>query len=589
MTQFKATSKAEAARKLASIKKEILNQAQKFNSRKTIPLLLCLEDAVNNLEIELCRTRRIDKLSHPEINLALDNFILEWYGIINEMIVHIADRGFYDASTKIELADIQFAAFMGQKHEQDQDLRTVLNELRADGQIGQKVFLRGQPRLFLNKIPGSFCFILRDDVSKHIKQNLDKILRFREMFCQKGLLETMIHRTPEGTKVVFGANGLMLIAYPEDFAVESILEKIGLTPRSIEAHSSVREWNSHFSDVAIETMKSLESGKGQRNLNNLKRELHEIYEAYHSMKDYPETFKELYCVDMETFFGVTFELDCMCYENVHTVGVLNLSKLLTMEKLRKAYGLKNVRKVIQLLYDPTKSMGRRDGLIILGDTVMTNFKRLGITRLALLNKCFNEVYDNNLKGQAFEDACRKMLREKGLKTVPERVEISEPILPLEISVSLWDKQKVKTDIDVIACSNNNVLIIECKEIKWHLPRLREQNQFKKYLIEHLHRVKWISFNLEKFENYVGHGHWLSSAINQDQPVYLFPLLVSNIVVDADEFKKAPIVTFLELKDMVSKEWIVKGASGSGELEMGIGGRVAKLPWFRVAVKDQLHD
>jgi Holliday junction resolvase len=212
---------------------------------------------------------------------------------------------------------------------------------------------------------------------------------------------------------------------------------------------------------------------------------------------------------------------------------------------------------------------------------MTNFLRLGTRRSALLDECFNEVYDNNLKGQAFEEACRKTLRENGIKTISKRVDITEPILPAEVSIALWGRQKSRTDIDVLACFNNNVLIIECKENKFKLPSISEKNQFKKYLIEHFHRVKWISSNLKKFENYVGLEEWLSLAITDNQPLYLFPLLVSSTFVETDEFKAAPLLTFIELKELVSKEWAAKTKGKTGELNIEIGPRVIKLPWFSV--------
>jgi hypothetical protein len=155
----------------------------------------------------------------------------------------------------------------------------------------------------------------------------------------------------------------------------------------------------------------------------------------------------------------------------------------------------------------------------------------------------------------------------------------EPTLPLDISNLLWGKVKAQTDIDVIACLNNNVLVIECKEIKWHPSRHREQNQFEKYLTEHYYKVKWILSNFKKFKNYVGHDQWISLGVSNKQPVYFFPLLVSNILVNLEEVKGAPLLTFLELKDITSKEWVVKSNGESGELETKIGGRVIALPWL----------
>ena len=79
LTLFRAATKAEAGRKMALIDKEILAQAPKFNSRKVVPLLLCLEDAVNNLEISISKAHKIDKIfdRHPEHLQALVYFVSE--------------------------------------------------------------------------------------------------------------------------------------------------------------------------------------------------------------------------------------------------------------------------------------------------------------------------------------------------------------------------------------------------------------------------------------------------------------------------------------------------------------------------------
>lgn len=582
MTEFRASTKAEAARQLVLVNKEILEQSRKFNSRKVVPLLLCLEDAINNLEISICKREEVDNEQiHPMINLALTYFVFEWYGIIDEIISLVSRNGFYDPSTKIELAEIQLAVFFGNEQQQNEDLKRVLDGLRRDGLIGRKPFLMGQPRLFLNKIPGSFCFVINDDVSKNVKQNFVKILQLRDKIYQRGLLKTMVHETPEGTKVTFNEKGLLDITYPNDFAVESLLEKIGFTPRAIDAYSSVRVWNSNFQEVATETLKSLETGKGRDNIDRLKRELDEIYKAYHSMKDFPETFEKLFGVDMRMFLDVIFELECLCYNYVHCVGVWKLSDLLYVGKINEKYGTKMTSKVIELLYTKRKAEGRDDALFVLQDIVMTSFVRLTRKRNTLLDNCFDEVYDNNLKGQAFEEACRKTLLDNGLKTIPKRVDITEPILPSEVSLALWGRQKSRTDIDVVACFNNNILVIECKENKFKLPSVSEKNQFKKFLIEHFHRVNWISCNIKKFKNYVGLEEWRSLAIDENQPLYLLPLLVSSTFVETGELKAAPLLTFVELKELISKEWPSKAKGKTGELSIKMGPRVIKLPWFFV--------
>ncbi|MCL4429748.1 MAG: hypothetical protein M1167_03240, partial [Chloroflexi bacterium] len=197
------------------------------------------------------------------------------------------------------------------------------------------------------------------------------------------------------------------------------------------------------------------------------------------------------------------------------------------------------------------------GLIKLNDLYLTDFRRLEHSFYQLMETCFDKSYDNNAKGQAFERACRKQLIEKGLNVIEGSVDVFEPIIPSQICLSLWGKVKKRTDIDVIASIDNKVLVIECKESKWRLPNVSEQNLFKKFLVEHFYRTQWISRNVNKFQEYVGQEAWLSLRLGNKQPLYFIPLLICNNIIEFDQSSKMPLISFLELKDMVSKNIVIK--------------------------------
>jgi len=65
-------------------------------------------------------------------------------------------------------------------------------------------------------------------------------------------------------------------------------------------------------------------------------------------------------------------------------------------------------------------------------------------------------------------------------------------------------------------------------------------------------------------------------------LYVFPLLVSSTFVETDELKGAPLLTFIELEELISKQWPAKVKGKTGEIEVEIGPRTIKLPWFSVA-------
>jgi hypothetical protein len=53
------------------------------------------------------------------------------------------------------------------------------------------------------------------------------------------------------------------------------------------------------------------------------------------------------------------------------------------------------------------------------------------------------MYDNDLKGKHFEAASRKMLKERGLIVLPRSVEIFEPMVPKDIALKLWGREKTE--------------------------------------------------------------------------------------------------------------------------------------------------
>jgi hypothetical protein len=317
------------------------------------------------------------------------------------------------------------------------------------------------------------------------------------------------------------------------------------------------------------------------NLNRLKQEDKEIYEAYASIKNYPEVFEEFYGIEFKPFFNIVSETTYLCYNNTNTLGQWKLSDFFQNDAL-KAFGSARILQVADLLSESTRRKKRFDCFFVIGDVILTSFRRLTASRIILMEKCYGEVLNNDLKGRAFEEACRRMLRRNGFNTLLGRVDIPEPILPRDVSFALWGKQKQRTDFDVISSQDNCLLIIECKEIKSHLLRSRNIRYFRKYLVEHFFKTKWIMNDIGKFERYAGGSlHGLLS-VDETQPIYLYPLLVTNILVELDGFKGIPLVTYLELKEIASIKGLLKQTSGgtSGAIGFEIKGHRISLPWLR---------
>lgn len=132
---FKANTKSEAWKKFTLINREISQRVQGFNSIRSLPILLCLEDAINNLEISLSRAHKIEKNFDGKLEhyFAIVNFITAWYYYLNDMIFDINKQGFYDPSTKIKTEGIAFGISLEEDYESD--IIKFTNELREKGLI----------------------------------------------------------------------------------------------------------------------------------------------------------------------------------------------------------------------------------------------------------------------------------------------------------------------------------------------------------------------------------------------------------------------------------------------------------------------
>jgi hypothetical protein len=267
-------------------------------------------------------------------------------------------------------------------------------------------------------------------------------------------------------------------------------------------------------------------------------------------------------------------------QNIHTIGIWKYSELIRERELG-CFGLANITKTIQLLKGKFKSSFL--GFIAVDDYIFTSFRRLTGSRRILLEECFGELLNNDFKGDAFEQACRRVMIEQGLHTIPNRVEINEPTIPLEVAHGLWGEQKKKTDIDVISSKNNCLLVIECKEIKDKALDRHKLKHFRRFCLEHFYRAMWIKNNPSRFESYVGKDLGTALGVDKTKPVFILPFLVTNIAIQFEELMGTTLISFLELKEMVSSQdfRIENSGQDSGILDINIKQRQVRVPWLLI--------
>ncbi len=571
---FKTSDKAEAMKELIRISDDIEKSFANFNTLRTIPTILCLEDAIDSLYIEYqSKTKTETEYTLDPRQFAIDNLFIEWNKFLDDMIVNILSKGFLDCTTKELDIGINFGVSIERDYRTD--LENFINQLKEENCIGRKYVVRIQERDFLNRYPGAMFIILDGKTDKKIIQTLDKILELRQLMYKKSLLETMIHLAPKGTEISFSEKGIF-IEYPNHFAFETAYQKMGLSHRLIESFTPIAYWNSNFADQAQETLQTIREGKGKNNVDHLKLEQKEISSAYKNLIGFPEVFEKTCGIELQTFLDIVYEFIFECYPHDNTLGVWRINDL-RKSTVCKKHKLTDVQQAVSILSNLRKDNGFY-GMLVVNQTIFSNFDRLTRGALFILNNCSDTLYENDLKGKSFEDATRKMLKEKGLIVLPQSVEIFEPMIPKDIALRLWGKEKNRTDLDVIALKDDALLIVECKDTKFQSSLLKEGNKFKNFVVEQYYRVQWIKDNFAKFATYV-QNECAALGIDLSRRLLLFPLVVSNTLVNIENFQGAPLITYSELENLVSKKWNIGYDDPSEELEIEISGRLHQLPWF----------
>ncbi len=573
---FEAKTKGDAARYLLVLKGKLDDELSKSNHIDMVLLLLCLEDAVNNLEIQYHRSvqqgETKSKEEHDIYVLSMHQFISEWYDALNTILNPIATKSAF-VPAKIEKVPVfSFGITM------NPDINGYLTQLYEKGQLAPRDWILKKPRYYLNRIPGWFFIAQKGGPQKTVTKLVKRILDLRDLYYKKGLLETMLRIAPDGTTVRFDdSTGFRGINLPEGQTVESVLEPKGISPRLIENHSAVIDWNSYFRETALESFKIIDLGKTAENLVSLRKEDQEIFKAYNSIESYSSTFESSYLINFKTFFDISCEIMYSCYYHTHTVGRWTKNQL-PREKNLKHFKEADINKVLELL---SKKYGRSyTGIVTVDNITFTSFRRLIVSRLALLEKCFGELLDNRFKGEAFEIACRDACIEKGWTTITKRVEIKEPFVTANIAYNLWGHIKEQTDVDLISSKNNVLLIGECKEIKDSDLESHVLRHFKKFCFEHYYRVRWIMNNIGQFEEYIGEDLTKSLGIDKQKPIVIIPFLMTNKGVELKELMGTTLISYLEFKDLVStRDLQIDTAEKPESLELDLQKRTVKLPLF----------
>jgi hypothetical protein len=577
--------KAAIGRRLAKANSDIQAMSAKLNKSISVPLLLCLEDAMQSLQIDVARQYQQNQSGNikmsKEVYLPVSMFFARFFGELDDLLSSISANGFSAPSKVGSLPEVISGLYT------DQTLDDYLEELISQGKLetaDKKRNFRYNLKLSNSLFEGGLVIILRDATRKQ-QEVMKKILRVRDLYGKKSLFEDMLG-LPDGYRVEWGEDGFLKRQVPTEGEIESLEKQIDSDLRSLETDTYVPDWNSAFREAGVETLK-LTPKKGKANFALIEKESREFFKAYRTMEGYPETFKQLFGIDYDDFFNVIGCMIRLCYDKPHMVGIWDPFELSKKIKAKTHARPSTIRKVTNLLSTSPELVRTSCAAIILDSKILVNFHRLTLARLVLSENCFEEACSTDLKGPIFEEACRKLMLKKGLATLPSSVDIPEPMLPKQVSLKLWNRHKNESEIDVVSCYDNRIIVIECKEIKLAKKsrKLRKLilKKFERYSADHFYRTRWIADNVGKFEKYVGENLSDALSIDKSKSINFFPLIVTNKDVEIEE-KEVPIITYRELEDIDFPRDLRKVdlKSPDSSVEMQALGRTVSVPRFVTA-------
>ena len=551
----------------------------KLNKSISIPLVLCLEDAMQNLQIDGARRYQQNQAGNikmsKEVYLLTNMFFARFFGELDNSLSSISANGFSAPSKVGSLPEVISGLYTNQTLDDFLQERVSQGELE---EVDKKRNFLYDLKLSHFLFKGGLVIILRNATRKQ-EEVMKQVLWLRDLFGKKSLFENMLG-LPEGYRLEWGEDGTLKRAVPPEGEIESA-EQIDSDLRSLETDTYVPDWNSAFMEAGAETLK-LAPKKGKANFALIEKESREFFKAYRTMEDYSETFKQLFGIDYDSVSNVIGCMIRLCYDKPHMVGIWDPFELSKKIKAKTHVRPSAIRKVTKLLSTSSELARTGCAAIILDSKILLNFHRLTLARLVLSENCFEEACSTDLKGTIFEEACRKLMLNKGLATLPSPIDIPEPMLPKQVSYKLWNRQKNESEIDVVSCYDNRIVVIECKEIKLAKKsrKLRKLilKKFERYSTDHFYRTRWIAENVGKFERYVGENLSDALSIDKSKKINFFPLIVTNKHVEIEE-KEVPVITYRELEEIDFPRDLRKVylKSPDSSVEMQALGRTVNVP------------
>jgi len=327
------------------------------------------------------------------------------------------------------------------------------------------------------------------------------------------------------------SSGNMIV---ENKTPEDILGSLKISSRSVLSEAAFfPQWKPEVIEKTKQTAKTSEQNRSSPlHKSDLFQEFDATMNEYHKFPEIKTQFQKEMGFTLEEYQKIWKELQIIAYQNNEkTVVHLPKSRIIVKIKKKSDISKKTIMRFLQrFTWNSDYSFVERP-IIQDGINLLYSWVTIEYAPLIPLNEIYHHYVNNDLKGKEFEEDCRSIFRDLGVQVCNSRVVLYGEVIPFEESLSLWQRVKKKTDLDVIGVHKKILFVLECKARKSKTKKkTRFANLFEKYHKELYFKAQWIATNFEEFKE-------ITKKLGFEIPEevkYVVPLFISNMIEERSE-------------------------------------------------------
>lgn len=337
------------------------------------------------------------------------------------------------------------------------------------------------------------------------------------------------------------------IEAPLDAVVEELSREKGLLLGRQLAH----RWATDLADIAKVTARFAHLGKGSLNKKMIEAENRAILEGFRSLPRFPEIFEREVGVPLGRFCQTMNALAMLGYSRRSNVVVEEQSWFIRELTSKMGIAPEEVSSVLGKLDAYAGRSPYRPLIPLVGKVRASSFDHAAGYTLLILERVFYGPYDPDLRGRAFEVRCGRVLERLGYRLVHRHpIQFDETIRTAILN--RLDYAKRGTDIDLLACRDNILLLLECKEIK---PRTSTRS--RKLLVRRIEDARsrldlvaeWVAGNDSAHEQVILTKVAAAIGYDRSRKGAIIPIVVVNFEPKAIQKGKVPFLRFEQLQDL----------------------------------------